>query len=341
MSNKEYKLILVDLRLFDGTNVTTDGALSDEMKTYYSNYLIDNAEPELVHDQFAQKHSIPKNGGKEIEFRKFSPLPKALTPLTEGVTPSGQKLSVSVVTATVSQYGGYVELSDILLLTAIDNNLVMATQLLGGQAGRSMDTVTREVLSGGTNVQYGEDKKTAREALVGGAEAGNDYLTVDAIKRAVVKLKRMNAPRINGSYAAIIHPEVSYDLRNDPQWIDPHRYKDTTELYEGEIGMIEGVRFVETTEAKKWINAALNGATAKARDVYSTLVLGNNAFGTTELTGGGLSHIVKPLGSGGATDPLDQRATAGWKATKTAIRLVEEYMVRIETTGTFNTHEAS
>ena len=132
------KLLNIDLRLFDGnTNVTTDSGLSDEMKTYYSDYLIDMAEPKLVHDQFAQKHPIPKNGGKVIEFRKYSPLPKLLTPLDEGVTPDGQKINMSVLTAQVDQYGGFVELSDILLLTAIDNNLVQATKLLGSQAGRT------------------------------------------------------------------------------------------------------------------------------------------------------------------------------------------------------------
>lgn len=145
------------LTMFAGnTNVTTQTGegqdLSPEMKVFYSDYLIDMAEPELVHDQFGQKHPIPKNGGKTIEFRKWSPLPKALTPLTEGVTPDGQKLDVSTVTATVAQYGGFVELSDLLLLTAIDNNLVQATRLLGSQAGRTLDTITREVLNGGTNV---------------------------------------------------------------------------------------------------------------------------------------------------------------------------------------------
>ena len=105
-----------------------------------------------VHDQFAQKHPIPKNGGKTIEFRKYNPLPKALVPLSEGVTPDGRKMSVTNLTATVDQYGDYIELSDILLLTAIDNNMVQATKLIGTQAGETLDTITREVINGGTNV---------------------------------------------------------------------------------------------------------------------------------------------------------------------------------------------
>ena len=323
----------VILNLFAGnTNVTSDSGLSNEMKTFYSDYLIDMAEPNLVHDQFGQKHPIPKNGGKIIEFRKYDSLPKALTPLTEGVTPNGQKLSMSVITSNVQQYGGYIELSDILLLTAIDNNLVQATKLLGSQAGRTLDTITREVLNGGTNVQYAEGQVTARNALVGGQASGNHYLTVDAVRRAVRFLKVMNAPKINGNYVGIIHPDVSYDLMSDPKWVNVKTYSDPDGIYEGEIGKIEGVRFVETSEAK-----VFEGAGASGVDVYSTLILGADAYGVTEITGGGLEHIVKQLGSAGTADPLNQRATAGWKATKTAERLVEQYMVRIETASTFGT----
>ena len=412
----DYILRKVALNLFDNTNVTTDSStgndLSPEMKTYYSTYLIRLAEPLLVHDQFGQKHPIPKNGGKTIEFRKYDSLPKALTPLTEGVTPSGQNMNVSAITATIAQYGGYIELSDLLMLTAIDNNLMEATRLIADQAGRTLDTITREVLVGGTNVQYAGGSKTARSALVGGEASGNDYMTVDCIRRAVRTLKVQNAKRINGYYVAIIHPDVSYDLVNDPKWEAVKDY-DPADWYEGEIGRIAGVRFVETTEAKVFYaenlagddrTLAVNGAvsasttvnfdggtvaahalkgrivqfydntngwqvgevsdnTATAitlksaltikdnaviypgeagqggRAAYATLVLGSDAYGVTEVEGGGLQHIVKQLGSAGTADPLNQRATVGWKATKTAERLVEQYMVRVETTSTFESGE--
>lgn len=325
------KYLPVILNLFAGnTNITADTGLSDEMKTFYSDYLIDLAEPNLVHDQFGQKHPIPKNGGKQIEFRKYDPLPKMLTPITEGVTPNGQKLTMGVITATVQQYGGYVELSDILLLTAIDNNLVQATKLLGSQAGRTLDTITREVLNGGTNVQYAEGQVTSRSALVGGQASGNHYLTVDAVRKAVRFLKVMNAPKINGSYVGIIHPDVSYDLMSDPKWVNVKTYSDPDGIYEGEIGKIEGVRFVETSEAKVFEKAGASNV-----NVYSTLILGDDAYGVTEISGGGLQHIVKQLGSAGTADPLNQRSSCGWKATKVAERLVEAYMIRIETASTF------
>ena len=318
---------IYNLQLFAdlNTNVTSSEGLTKEMKVYYSDYLIDNAIPKLVHDQFGQKHPIPKNGGKTIEFRKYSPLPKLTTPISEGVTPDGQSLNMSTIEATVAQYGGYITLSDVLMLTAIDNNLVQATKLLGAQAGATLDTITREVLNGGTNVIFAGDKE-ARGDL-----DATSLLTVDDVKKAVRLLKNQNAEKINGSWVGIIHPDISYDLTNDPAWKDVKTYSDPSDIYEGEIGKLYGVRFVETTEAKIFAGAGNGG-----RAVYSTLILGDNAYGVTELSGGGLEHIVKQLGSAGTGDPLNQRATAGWKATKVAERLVENYMVRIESASTFN-----
>lgn len=333
----------INLQLFAGnlnTQTTGTSTLSDEMKVFYSDYLIDNAVPKLVHDQFGQKHPIPKNGGKTIEFRKYSPLPKLTTALTEGVTPDGQSLTVTTLEATVAQYGGYVTLSDMLLMTAIDNNMVQATKLLGNQAGATLDTITREVLNGGTNVIY-SGGVAARTSLAGGSStaANNCYLSVDDIKLAVRALKTQNAEKIGDSFVAIIHPDVAYDLTNDPKWEKVKDY-DPKDWYEGEIGRIAGVRFVETTEAKIWAKAGIDKTTstdkASSRAVYSTLVLADNAYGVTEIEGGGLEHIVKQLGSAGTADALNQRATVGWKATKVAERLVEQFMVRIESTSTFN-----
>lgn len=329
---KKTKLLMLNLTLFaEPINSTTSENLSPEMKTYYDDYMIDIAGPNLVHDQFGQKHPIPKNGGKTIEFRKYDSLGKSLTPLTEGVTPDGQALKVTTVTATVAQYGGWVPLTDMLLLTAIDNNLVQAVEALGQQAGETLDTVVREVLNGGTSVQYAEGQVTARNLL-----QREHKLTVDCIKKAVRFLKTQHAQKINGSYIGIIHPDCEYDLTSDPEWKDMNKYTTPELAWEGEIGRIAGVRFVETSEAKVWAKAGKQGSDGKTPSVYSTLILGKNAYGVTEITGGGLQTIIKQLGSGGTADPLNQRASAGWKATKTAERLVEQYMVRIETTSTYD-----
>ncbi len=329
---KDYILYAINLALFDAeghvTNTTGTDTLSEEMKTYYSDYLIDLAEPELVHDQFAQKQPIPKNGGKTIQFRKFDALPGDADSraLEEGKTPAGQKLSMGIVEATVGQYGGFVEISDMLILTAIDNNLVQATRLLASQAAKVLDGITRDAMALG-GIRRLAGGVTEPEQL---SNANNKhYLTVNDIRLAVRTLKRANAPKINGSYMGIIHTDVAYDLQSDPEWKAPHEYKDTENLYEGEIGKLYGVRFVETSEGKVHEKLGANDS-----DVYETFVFGADAYGTTEITGGGLEHIVKQLGSAGTADPLNQRATVGWKATKVSKVLVDDYLVRIMSAAT-------
>lgn len=409
----------MQLQHFDNTNVTTDSGVSAEMKTWYDDYLIENAKPKLIHDQFAQTRDIPANNGKVVEFRKYAPYPKALTALTEGVTPSGRKLSVSTLTATVKQYGDFTELSDVLILTAYDKNIAEATKLHAAQAGETLDTITREVMNGSTNVQYADAQVAARYLLVGGdaTAANNHYMSVNVTRRAVRNLKVQKAQPVNGGdFVAIIHPDTAYDLMGDSGWVDVHKYAAPENIYSGEIGRIHGTRYMETTEAKIFhaadlvavgstnakrtltvasvatktftIQEALTAgeatalasrkliikgylytvasaaagsagaatitvaetvsgspgnneviypgeAGAKGRDVYSTLFLGSEAYGTTKVNGGGLQTIVKQLGSGGTTDPLNQRATVGWKAIKTAIVLVPEFILRVETASTF------
>ena len=297
-----------------GAYVNPNTALSAEMKTFYDMTLIDEASANLIHDQFGQKRPIPANGGKTIEFRKFSSLPKATTALTEGVTPDGKSLTVTTITATVAQYGDYITQSDVLELTSLDNTILEATKLLGKQAGLTLDTIVRDKIHGENKSIFWANDKGSRSEL-----GNDDQLSVKDIQAVVAFLRGQNAPTIGGKYVAIIHPYVAYDLMRDPEWIDAHKYANPTNLYEGEIGEVAGVRFVQTTEAKIYEGG-----------VFSTLVFGEGAYGVTEISGGGLQTIVKQKGSAGTADPLDQRSSVGWKAMKTAELLVDAYMVRIE-----------
>lgn len=333
----EYTLNLQLFAAGETVNATTSAAegnnLSAEMKTFYDKTLITLASPYLVHDQFGQKRDIPKNGGKIIEFRKFSSLPKALTPLTEGVTPTGNKLNVSSVTATIEQYGDYIEQTDLLELTAVDNTIVEATKQLSAQAGLTMDTIVRNEIVGGTNVLYcpkvsadgTETAVTSRSAI-----DNTSLLRVKDVFKAAAELKAMNAPKIDGYYVGIIHPYVAYDLMQEAgnQWMEVQKYATPENMLKGEIGCLGGVRFVESTEAKIWNEGAGDCA------VFATLVIGADAYGVTSVNGGGIEHIVKQKGYG--NDPLNQRSSVGWKGLKTAKRLVEEYMIRIESGSAFS-----
>ena len=313
-------LFELNLQLFatQTTDMNTQGNdLSPEMKTYYDMRLIDEAAPALVHEQFGQKRPIPANGGKTIEFRKFDSLPDALTPLTEGVTPEGNKLNVTAITATVKQYGDYITQSDVLELTTIDNTILEATKILGRQAGSTMDAVVRNALAAGTNYLAAQNKGEDPEDVI----ANGDVITIDDVKKAVAILKSNNTPSINGDFIGIIHPMNAYHLMNDPKWEEYHKYTTSENLYEGEIGKIAGVRFVETTNATVYKNAS-----GKA---YGTIIMGEGAYGVTEITGGGLQTIIKQKGSAGTSDPLDQRSSVGWKGMKVAKILVPQYMINI------------
>ena len=301
--------------------------LSPEMKTFYDKNLIRLAEPNLVHDQFGQKRPIPGGNGKTIEFRKFNALPAvpASMQLVEGITPDGQNYGVTAITATVVQYGGYITISDMLNLTAYDNQMQEVMKLIATQAGQVSDKVTRDILAAGTNVMYADSANAGHDERSDLTSA--DVLTIEDIKKAVRLLKRVNAQPINGSYVAIVHPDVAYDLMQDSEWIDANQYAGSGAIFNGEIGKMYGVRFVETTMAKIWKPSTL--------PIYGTLVLAENAFGVTMINNGGIETIVKQLGSGGTADPLNQRATVGFKLSKTACILEQSYMVRIESAASF------
>ena len=405
---------IFSLKLFDviNTSESTDvgNDLTAEMKTFYDKALIELATPNLVHDQFGQKRKIPKNAGKTVEFRCFSSLPKVTSKLVEGVTPYGNKLNVKSISCTPEAYGDYVQLTDVLEFTAVDNTILETTKKLADQAGRTLDTVVRNELNGGTNVMFSPAIENGSETEIMSREdlKATSKLTVKDVFKAVAELKSMNAPKINGYYVGIIHPYVSYDLIQDAgdRWLSVDQYAKPEERFIGEIGSVGGVRFVETTEAKVFgpgeelggikianitegasgassivvdveaetatldnvklyidgteytatqiiggtgsstitLTKALSksmvgkkaicaGGTAEGLGVFSTLILGADAYGVTELESG-IENIIKQKGFG--DDPLNQRCSIGWKAHKCAKRLVEEYMIRVESTSTFS-----
>ena len=391
----------LNYQMFADANTQTTGGLSAEMKTYYGMELLENAKPQLVHNQFAATKPLPVGGGKTVEWRKFGAFDKALTPLTEGVTPDGSGISVSYITKELAQYGDYTTVSDMLDLTAIDDVVLEITDRHGNNMGLTLDTVTRNEIQQGNQVIYapvlGEGgKQTAVASRV--ALTPECKMTSELVAKAATQLKKMNAPTFDGKYVCIIHPSVAFDLRQDEAWIAAHQYAAATELFSGEIGELHGVRFVETTEAKIFRgddlaknsrNLAVKGAVsnnasvnfdggtvesgslvgryviiggkrykvvsntdssmtldkaitaaddaviypgeggAEGCAVYGCLFVGKGAYGVVDLSEG-TEVIVKPRGSSGTADPLDQRSSVGWKGIHAAAILYDEYMVRVE-----------
>ena len=319
-------------------NPDNTGALSAGMKTYYETEMLENARSELYFTQFGKKVTLPAKHGRTIEFRKWNTLPNADV-LTEGVVPDGKNLGETAMTAALTQHGMFVAISDLLDLHHIDPVLQGATEELGASAGETRDILCRNVLQAATNVMYCDieyvdtDGKTAYAAPETHAAMifNNCRLTPRMVNKAATWLKKNKAPKINGKYVAIIHPSVSFDLRESEGWIEAHKYAATTEIFNGEIGELHGVRFVETTNAKVTEQTVANGVKTK---VYTSIFLGKDAYATIDPEGGAMEMIIKSKEQAGG--PLNQYSTAGYKFEDCTKILYPERILRVESIGAFS-----
>lgn len=300
-------------------HTTGAAGLSVEMKTFYDRVLLERTTPVLLHDQFAQKRGIPKNGGKTIEFRRFSTLGVATTPLTEGVPPTLKDISVSAITATVSQYGDAVGFSDLVSTTTIDPILTETTALLGEEAGETIDELIRDVLVAGTTILYAASQ-TSRATVA----AGN-IITVADLRKAVRTMVVNRAKKIGGFYQCILHPRIAFDLQGTAEWVNAQQYSQSGRQFDGSLGDLYGVKFWVSDKAKVFA-----GAGAAGIDVYAALFLGMNAYGVIALDGQSLQSYYKPLGSAGTADPVDQQQSMGWKVTFATKILNDAFMLRYE-----------
>ena len=276
-------------------------------KTFYDRKLLDTAKTRFVHANFGQKRSIPRNNGKRVEFRKynlFTPDANALT-LVEGVTPTGQNLSQSKVEVEVKQYGAYVEMSDLLEMTAYDPVIADSAELLGEQLGTVIEWVTRDAMNETTNVQYAGGA-ASRVALT-----TSNKLTVAEVRKAVRTLKKNKArpffSALDGScrkphFICICSPDATYDLQSDALWQDVSKYSNAEQIYSGEIGRLFGVVFVEATEAKIYSQSVMNAVNANT-STSSTFVLKNTptpkevaylSTGGNKLMVGGTEYTLSP-----------------------------------------------
>lgn len=304
------------------------------VQVWYDRNLLERGLPYLVHDRFGQIRDIPMNNTNQVKFRKYGAFPVATTPLVSGVTPKGRKLSTTDITATVYQYGDYVIMDDFIMMTTLDPLVLEAGKVLGEQAGRTLDVIVRDVLNAGTNVQYADgvggrssvassNKIDGTEVRIASRTLKNGYAR--KITAMVNSNTGYNTTPVRPSFVGIIHENTTFDLQTDSLWVPVEKYAERAERLPNEQGKIEDVRFVETGHAK-----VFEGAGSGSIDVYSTLIFGADAYGVTRIGGKALENIVMPLGSGGSTDPLRQRATSGWKATLTAVILQQEFIVRVE-----------
>lgn len=302
------------------TTTQTYGNLTAEQKTFYDRTLLSRLLPNLTFLKYGQKRPMPKNEGDTINFRRFNSLDVPAASLTEGVTPDGDNLSITAVTATVAQEGNWVRLSDKISMVGIDPVLTESAALMGENAAKTLETRCAAVIFAGTNQQF------AGGAASAAAIASGKVMNSEEVKKAVRTLRNNNAEPVEGGYyIGFCDPSVAYDLQNDALWQDISKYNGAENIMKGEIGRIHGVRFILTTMCPTDASTNTNGT------LHKTLIVGKDAYGVVDVNGSSKPEIIiKPTGSAGTEDPLNQRASVGWKAMAVAVRLQELAMVCIQ-----------
>ena len=297
--------------------LTTTGTLSSVVKAYYDKRFLMRATAEFVYKQLGKVGTVPKGEGKTVVWNRYTNPSAKTTALTEGTDPTPSGLSATLVSATISQYGNFEQVTDILSLTSIDNSISSAVDLLAYEAALSIDTVIRNIAVAGTAVNYASG--VANRTSI----AATNVATIADVRKAVRTLKGQNAkPQSGGTYMAVIHPDVEYDLQGDSNWVAAVQYTNmgVDRIYNGEVGKLYGVRFLNTTQAPILTNSGSAGV-----EVYQSMFFGQEAFGVSELQG--LSTFVD---SPSPRSALRLYSDVGWKAGFTAKILNDNYMVRLE-----------
>lgn len=317
-------------------HTTGSTGLSAEMKTFYDRTLLERTVPVLLFSKFGQTKPIPAHGGRTIEWRKFSALPTATTPLVEGTLYNDLKdVTVTYITGSVAQYGDALGFSDLVSTVAIDPLLTEFTKILAEQAAQTIDELVRDALvSQGTSFQYANGASGRSDIVAGdnfknmdgagGTSAAGGSLADLRLIKLQMKLNR--ARPINGFYQMITHPRVMHDIQSTDEWRQAQLYNQTNRIFDGSVGELYGIKFWETDVAPVFTDQG-SGSTV---DVYGSLIFGQDAFGIVKLAGHNLQTVFKPLGSAGSADPLNQQGTMGWKVTFGVKILQQLFMLRYE-----------
>lgn len=309
----------------DTAKSTTTQVAQAVKNRFYVETFLRTATPKLVHKQLGQLNTdIPQGEGGYgtgvVYWTRFLNLPLVSAGQGEGVPTTAVALTAVSVTGSTAQYDAAVSISDLLKYTSFGDMMKQAMERLGENAGKSIDTVVRGAL------QFGLTQQQAASAANITAIPATGTFSISEIRRAVRTLRRNDTPDIDGGFVAVIHPDTAFDLYADTStggWIESHKYSTSTNLFDGELGKLLSVRFLETSNAFVTGTASVTGSAT----VYQTHIMGREAFGVTNLQS--LKTIVHGFGSGGVSDPTDKIATAGWKTTFGATVLNSAFGVNV------------
>lgn len=322
--------------------ITGTSDIDVNLQGWYDKILLKRPLPALLHGRYGQIRPLPANKGTRINFRRFNALGVNTTPLQEGVTPTGKKASTADIYATVKFYGDFLTASDVLLLTGLDATLVEFGELLGEQMRLTADTLDRDVIVAGTSVRYA-NSVSARTDIVSAIATADLKAIVRILNgnnakkltRQIIAGAKVGTSPIPAAFRCITHTDSQQDLEALPGFRPAEEYASQKGRSEEEIGSWGNIRFELTTNSKVWLaggasvgSTGLVAADSSTIDIYSYLVIAENAYGTVPLQKGNVKNIIKKMGAG--EDPLNQRSTSGWKMARTAKILNDNFLIRGE-----------
>lgn len=327
--------------------LTSTSVVGPAVAQYYDRKTLMRAVPLLVYNQIAYRRPLSKRNGNIMVFRRFNGLNLAMATLIEGVPGAGQAMSKSDLSILMQQWGDFVTLTDFGRMVVENDMLNEASEVLGEQSGQTMDALLRDIVSAGTSVFYGGG--VAGRANLTGVAHKADQTVID---RAIRFLDTNNAKRfkevvaastkvstfpIRPAYVGICHPDVRFTVQNFAGFISLEKYASPGERLLGEFGAYNDVRFCVSSQAKVYRGGGGTAvgdvkSTSGNADVGVINIFGEQGAGVVPIEKGNLENIVKPLGSAGAADSLNQLATSGWKHTGGRLILNDTFMARIEVT---------
>jgi N4-gp56 family major capsid protein len=337
------------------------GDISPAVAAYSVVRMLKRAMPLLQLERFGQTYPLPTNSTQTAKFRRYYlsgatgaagsssgnfSIPTAITPLVEGVTPSGNTLANQDYTVSLAQYGDYITITDVVMDTHTDNVLGEATDILGEQAAVTVETLRFNVLKAGTNVFYANNV-AGRSSVVAAISQADQRRVTTALNRqnakkitnVVASTPDYNTKSVEAAYMAVCHPDCESDLRNISGFKPVADYGPHTSPMEGEIGSFEQVRYLASTVIAPFADAggakgAMRSTSGTSADVYPILYFARDAFGIVPLKGKSsmTPMVVNPKPAPG--DPLAQRGTVGWKLWTATVILQELFMARLEVAAT-------
>ncbi len=313
--------------------------MTDEMKQFYSRDLLSVALKNLAFYNYGAKKPIPARGGKSIEWRRFEKITVTAGSytLTEGTPPAVTQGTVSAVTATISQYGQFMQISDLLELQGYDPVISEWTEKFGIAMAEGIDIVIRDIVDATTTIQYAGAGTVVGTSGAGAVGSGS-WLNAAELLEARRTLRRNSAkPVVDGKYICFVHPDNVADLYKDPDIVSSFERalerNSKNPMFTGVIGDWMGIRFVETENLQLQASNGMSGA-----DIYEVVMCGAEAYGITELSAQQAQMVVHPRGTGGHTDPLEQYSTIGWKAAFTAKILNQNFLTSIRCSSSRSTY---